>query len=149
MKTYKRIVILFVLLPLSIYITSCSKSAENEHLPEYCRTYSTFMETASPDIYELVDGINRHDYLNAISEIELDFEVDEPGREIDLDGIQCFQNLTSLSLTGVSFKDISEISALKNIQEITLVNTSVVSVSSFKNLSKVKSLTITNTKTNR
>ena len=147
MKTYKRIVILFVLLPLSIYITSCSKSAENEHLPEYCRTYSTFMETASPDIYELVDGINRHDYLNAISEIELDFEVDEPGREIDLDGIQCFQNLTSLSLTGVSFKDISEISALKNIQEITLVNTSVVSVSSFKNLSKVKSLTITNTKT--
>lgn len=147
MKIFKRIIILLVLLPLSIYITSCSKSAENEHLPEYCRTYSTFMETASPDLYELVDGINRHDYLNAISEIELDFEVDEPGREIDLDGLQCFQNLTSLSLTGVSFKDISEISALKNIQEITLVNTSVVSVSSFKNLSKVKSLTITNTKT--
>jgi len=146
MKSVK-ILILVLLIPLGMFLSSCSKTAENEHLPEYCRTYSGFMETASKDMYELIDGINRHDYLNAISIIELELEVNDPGREIDLDGIQCFQNLTSLSLTGVSFKDISEISALKNIQEINLIDTSVVSIDSFKNLSKVKSLVITGTKT--
>lgn len=146
MKTFKKLILFVAIVSATIFLGSCSKTAENEHLPEYCRSYSTFMETASPDLYELVDGINRYEYLNAISEIELEFEMDDPSREIDLDGIQCFQNLTSLSLSGVSFKDISEISALKNIQEITLVNTSVVSIDSMKNLSKVKSLTITDTK---
>jgi len=147
MKMMRKVIIFLAMIPLIAILSSCNKSAENEHLPEYCRTYSDFIEFASRDMYELVDGINRHDYLNAISAIELDFEVNDPSREIDLDGIQCFQNLTSLSLTGISFKDISEVSALKNIQEITLVETSVVSIDSFKNLSKVKSLTITNTKT--
>ncbi len=96
------------------------------------------MSIASKDLYDLVGGITRDDYLTAISVIELEFDVDDPYREVDLSGIQCFQNLTSLTLIGQSFKDISPISALKNIQEITLLNTSVVSIDSFKNLSKIK-----------
>lgn len=130
---------------------ACSKNSENEHLPEYCQTYAGFSATASRDLFELLsdsgDDINRFNYLSIISKIELDFEVDDPNREIDLGGIQCFQNLTSLTLSGHSFKDISEISALSNIQSIQLLGTSVVSIDSFKNLSKINSLVISDTKT--
>ena len=63
--------------------------------------------------------------------------VDDPNREIDLSGIQCFQNLTDLTLVGLSFKDLSPISALSNIQSIELRGTSVISIDSFKNLSKI------------
>ncbi len=147
MKTINRYLILLVFLPLIIFLGSCAETAENEHLPEYCQTYSGFMSIASKDLYDLVGGITRDDYLTAISVIELEFDVDDPYREVDLSGIQCFQNLTSLTLIGQSFKDISPISALKNIQEITLLNTSVVSIDSFKNLSKIKELNITGTKT--
>ena len=147
MKTIYRYTILLVFLPLIIFLASCAETAENEHLPEYCQTYSGFMATASKDLYDLIGGITRDEYLTAISVIELEFEVDEPDREIDLDGIQCFQNLTSLTLVGQSFKDISPISALKNIQKISLIDTSIVSIDSFKNLSKIKELNITGTKT--
>ena len=147
MKTIHRYFVLLVIVPLVIFLGSCSKTAENEHLPEYCQTYSGFMATASKDLYDLIGGIDRQHYLSVISEIELEFDVDEPGVEIDLDGIQCFQNLTSLTLIGQSFKDISPISALKNIQKIVLIDTSIVSIDSFKNLSKVNELTISNTKT--
>ena len=146
MKT--KILVFFTLLFASVILLSgCSKSVENEHLPEYCQSYSGFMSTASKDLYDLLEDVNRSNYLSVISQIELEFEVDDPTKEIDLDGLQCFQNLTSLSLTGQSFKDISEISALKNIQKISLVDTHVVSIDSFKNLSKVNELTISNTKT--
>lgn len=147
MKTTLRFIVLFVFLPLIVFLASCSKTAENEHLPEYCQTYSGFMATASRDIYELVDGINRDEYLTAISVIELEFDSEAFDHEINLDGIQCFQNLTSLTLIGSGFKDISPISALKNIQKISLIDTSIVSIDSFKNLSKIKELTITGTKT--
>ena len=147
MKTINRLLILLTFLPLVIFLASCSETAENEHLPEYCQTYSGFMSTASRDIYELVDGINRDEYLTAISVIELEFDSSGFDHEIDLSGIQCFQNLTSLTLTGPGFKDISPISALKNIQKISLIDTSIVSIDSFKNLSKIKELIITGTKT--
>lgn len=147
MNTIRRYIVLLIVLPLAIFLGSCAETAENEHLPEYCQTYSGFMSIASKDLYDLVEGISRDEYLTAISVIELDFEVDEAGREIDLNGIQCFQNLTSLTLRGQSFKDISPISALKNIQKISLIDTSVVSIDSFKNLSKIKELTISGTKT--
>ena len=130
---------------------ACSKNAENEHLPEYCQTYAGFASTASRDMFELLDdagySVNRFNYLSVISEIELEFELDDPSRTVDLGGIQCFQNLTSLSLIGRSFKDISEISALSNIQSIELRNTSIVSIDSFKNLSKINNLVISETKT--
>ncbi len=147
MKTIRRYLVVLVILPLIVFLGSCSKTAENEHLPEYCQTYSGFMSTASKDLYDLIGDINRFNYLSVISEIELEFEVDDPNIEIDLNGIQCFQNLTSLTLIGQSFKDISPISALKNIQKIVLIDTSIVSIDSFKNLSKVNELTISNTKT--
>lgn len=143
----KKVVLLMIVVLTTIVLGSCSENAENEHLPEYCQTYSGFMEIASPDMYELLEGINSRNYLTKISEIELEFEMDDPNREIDLDGIQCFQNLTSLTLIGESFKDISEISALSNIQRIHLEDTSVVDISSFKNLSKVNELVIRDTKT--
>ncbi|PAT02695.1 hypothetical protein CI105_01675 [Candidatus Izimaplasma bacterium ZiA1] len=146
MKT-KTLVFFTILFTSIILLSGCSKSVENEHLPEYCQSYSGFMSTASKDLYDLLEDVNRSNYLSVISQIELEFEVDDPTKEIDLDGLQCFQNLTSLSLTGQSFKDISEISALKNIQKISLVDTHVVSIDSFKNLSKVNELTISNTKT--
>ena len=114
-----------ILVILVVLMGACSKNSENEHLPEYCQTYAGFSATASRDLFELLDDsgydINRFNYLSVISEIELEFEVDDPNREIDLGGIQCFQNLTSLSLIGHSFKDISEISALRNIQSIQLI----------------------------
>lgn len=147
MKRYTRLLSLVVLSVIVLLLASCSQNAENEHLPDYCQTYTGFMEIASPDLYEKMGGINSRNYLTVISEISLEWEADDPYREIDLDGIQCFQNLTSLTLIGQSFKDISEISALKNIQQITLDSTSVVDISSFQNLSKVKELNITNTKT--
>ncbi|QMS84895.1 hypothetical protein [Candidatus Xianfuyuplasma coldseepsis] len=141
------IVVLFIVGVLG----ACSRNAENEHLPEYCQTYAGFASIASPDMFELLDdagyNLNRFNYLSVISEIELEFEVDEVGRDIDLGGIQCFQNLTSLTLVGRSFKDISEISALSNIQSIELLNTSIVSIDSFKNLSKINNLVIHDTLT--
>jgi len=146
MNRYSRYLILLLFLPIIIFLASCSEKAENEHLPEYCQTYSGFMATASKDIYELVDGISRDNYLTAISVIELEFDSDELGHEIDLRGIQCFQNLTSLTLIGPGFKDISAISALKNIQKISLIDTSIVSIDSFRNLSKIKELKITGSK---
>jgi len=147
MKLFSKYFILFAILPIIIYLSGCSKTAENEHLPEYCQTYSGFISTASKDLYDLLEDVNRFNYLSVISEIELEFIVEDPTREIDLNGIQCFQNLTSLTLIGESFKDISPISALKNIQKIVLIDTSIVSIDSFKNLSKVNFLTISNTKT--
>ncbi len=145
-----KILSLSFLVILVVLLSSCARTAENEHLPNYCQTYSGFMATTSPDMYELlseeIGEVNQFNYLSVISEIELSFEVDEPNREIDLGGIQCFQNLTSLTLVGSSFKDISEISALKNIQSITLEDTSIVNINSFKNLSKVKELTISGSK---
>jgi len=147
MRKSKRLLSLFAIVISALILASCSKTAENEHLPEYCRTYTGFMEFASADIYELLGGINSTEYLSTISKNELIFVVYEDNREIDLDGIQCFQNLTSLTLEGPAFKDISPISALKNIQQITLESTNVVNISSFRNLSKVNNLTIANTKT--
>lgn len=146
MRKFKRLFTLVAIIGTTIVLASCSKTAENEHLPEYCRTYSGFMEFASADLYNLLGGINRAEYLSVISENELSFEAYDNVEEIDLDGIQCFQNLTSLSLAGPGFKDISEISALKNIQHISLMDTNVVNISSFRNLSKVNELTISNTK---
>ena len=140
----------FIAVLLVVFLGACSKNAENEHLPEYCQTYAGFTSVASADMYELLDdagySLSRFNYLSVISEIELEFEVDDPAREIDLGGIQCFQNLTSLTLIGRSFKDISEISALSNIQSIELRDTNVVSIDSFKNLSKINNLIITRTK---
>lgn len=143
MKRLSRILSLVVLVAVVAILGACAKTAENEHLPEYCRTYSGFMSTASPDLYNKIGDINQYNYLSVISEIDIDWTEDDPTREFDLNGIQCFQNLTSLTLRGASFKDISQISALKNIQSITLEDTSVVSISSFKNLSKVNYLSIT------
>ncbi len=149
MKKTKKAIFLALLFTLVLILGSCSKTAENEHLPEYCQTYSGFASTASRDLYELLaeagEPINRGNYLTVISLISLEFEVDDPYREIDLGGIQCFQNLTSLKLRGRSFKDLSEISALSNIQSIELIGTNVVSIDSFKNLSKIKSLVISET----
>lgn len=143
MNKVKRILSLSVIAITLIVLGACAKTVENEHLPEYCRTYSGFMATASPDLYNKIGDINQFNYLSVISEIEIDWTEDDPTREFNLDGIQCFQNLTSLTLRGASFKDISQISALKNIQSITLEDTSIVSISSFKNLSKVNYLSIT------
>ncbi len=147
----RRISYLILLLALALVLSACSRNAENEHLPEYCQTYAGFSSVASRDMFELLDDagydVNRFNYLSVISEIELEFNVDNPNREIDLGGIQCFQNLTSLTLIGRSFKDISDISALSNIQSIELRGTSVVSIDSFKNLSKIKNLVISDTKT--
>jgi Leucine-rich repeat (LRR) protein len=147
----KRSFLTIVLVVVVVFLASCSKNAENEHLPEYCQTYAGFTATASRDMFELLDdagyAVNRFNYLSVISEIELEFELDDPNRTVDLGGIQCFQNLTSLSLSGRSFKDISEISALSNIQAIQLHNTSIVSIDSFKNLSKINNLVISETKT--
>lgn len=147
----KRSFLKALIVVLVLFLASCSKNAENEHLPEYCQTYAGFTATASRDMFELLDDagytVNRFNYLSVISEIELDFELDDPNRTVDLGGIQCFQNLTSLSLSGRSFKDISDISALSNIQSIQLRNTSIVSIDSFKNLSKINNLVISETKT--
>jgi Leucine-rich repeat (LRR) protein len=147
MKKLFRLFSVAIVILIAIVLSGCSETAENEHLPEYCRTYTGFIEFASPDLYELIGGTNSRDYLTDISVNQLEFEVYDENREIDLDGIQCFQNLTSLTLIGPGFKDISEISALKNIQQVSLIDTNVVSISSFRNLSKVNSLTISNTKT--
>ncbi len=142
MKKYIKLLTLVTIFLFTIILTSCSENPTNEHLPDYCQTYTGFMSIASDDLYQLLDGVNRYNYLSVISEIELEFDLDDPNEEIDLSGLQCFQNLTTLTLSGRSFKDISPISALKNIQNISLINTSVVSIDSFKNLSKVNSLTI-------
>ncbi|AIO18333.1 Internalin-A precursor [Candidatus Izimaplasma bacterium HR1] len=151
MKRIFRPLLVFLLLIVVFFASACSRNAENEHLPEYCQTYSGFTSFASKDFYDLlIDSgisINRSDYFDAISVISLTFEVDEPNRSIDLSGIQCFQNLTDISLTGQSFKDLSPISALSNIQSIELIGTNVVSIDSFKNLSKIKSLEISDTRT--
>jgi Leucine-rich repeat (LRR) protein len=145
-KCYLVIAFLFILV-----LSSCSKNASNEQLPEYCRSYAGFADLASKDFFELLansdHSINRYNYFSVISEIELQFEEDNPNRDIDLSGLQCFQNLTSLTLIGRSFKDISEISALSNIQSLELRDTRVVSVDSFKNLSKISNLVINGTKT--
>lgn len=146
MKKLYKLSILISMAFIAMTLSSCAETAENEHLPEYCQTYSGFMATSSKDLYDLLENVNRDNYLSVISTISLEFEVDNPGVEVDLNGIQCFQNLTSLTLIGQSFKDISEISALKNIQKISLIDTSVVSINSFKNLSKVNDLTISNAK---
>jgi len=147
----KRSIYAIIVLLLVLVLGACSKNAENEHLPEYCQTYTGFASIASADLFELLSDagyeVNRFNYLSVISEIELEFEVDEVGREIDLGGLQCFQNLTSLTLSGRSFKDISEISALSNIQSIEIYNTSIVSIDSFKNLSKINNLVIHDTLT--
>ena len=143
MKNVKRVYTLIALVITTIILASCAKTAENEHLPEYCQTYSGFMSIASEDIYEEMNDINRYNYLSIIAEIDLSFEAEDPTDEFDLSGIQCFQNLTSLTLTGPGIKDISQISALRNIQSITLIDTNIVSIASFKNLSKVKELNIT------
>ena len=151
MKRFKKYASISFMIVLVLILSSCNKSAENEHLPGYCQTYSGFAATASPDLYELLaeqdHQLTYESYLTVISAIELEFNVDDPGREIDLGGIQCFQNLTSLTLIGQSFKDISEISALSNIQSLELRDTSVVSIDSFKNLSKINSLVISGTHT--
>ena len=85
-----------------LFIAACSRNAENEHLPEYCQTYSGFTSVASRDFYDILreNGIEvrRSNYIQAISAISLEFEADDPNREIDLSGIQCFQNLTNLPL---------------------------------------------------
>lgn len=148
----QRKIFLFLLLVVVVFsASSCSKTAENEHLPEYCQTYSSFTSFASKDFYDLLIEqdieIDKRHYLEAIAAISLEFVVDDPSRDIDLSGIQCFQNLTDISLTGQSFRDLSPISALTNIQSIELVGTSVVSIDSFKNLSKIKSLVISDTYT--
>jgi Leucine-rich repeat (LRR) protein len=154
MKITRKPLYIVVLLIAVLVLSSCSKNAENEHLPEYCQTYSSFIDVASSDLFDLIyeqgedqEYITRYNYLSVIATNKLEFDVDDPNREIDLGGIQCFQNLTSLTLRGRSFKDISEISALSNIQSLVLENTSVVSIDSFKNLSKINSLSITGTKT--
>ncbi len=118
MKTINRLFILLIFLPVVIFLASCAETAENEHLPEYCQTYSGFMSVASRDIYDLIDGTNSDDYLSDISAIELTFNSSDinfynPYDEIDLSGIQCFQNLTSLTLEGPGFKDISPIVRLR------------------------------------
>jgi internalin A len=144
--------VFFALATAFVFILAgCQKEAVNEQLPEYCRTYSGFTDTASKDLFELLaesgHSINRYNYQTVISEIELSFEQDDPNYDIDLSGLQCFQNLTSLSLIGRSFKDISPIRALHNIQSLELRNTSVVSIDSFKGLSKINNLVINGTKT--
>ena len=150
MKNYKRLTLFFLVLFLG-FLSGCQDNTQNDHLPEYCQTYAGFSDVASEDLYALLTdqgyNLNRYRYISVISEIELEFEVDDPNREIDLGGIQCFQNLTSLTLMGRSFKDISDIKALSNIQFLRLENTSVVSIDSFQNLSKIKTLEISNTKT--
>jgi Leucine-rich repeat (LRR) protein len=134
-----------------LVLAACGRNAENEHLPTYCQTYAGFSATASRDLFDLLDesgyALNRFNYLSVISEIELSFERDEPNEFVDLSGIQCFQNLTSLTLIGRSFKDLSPIRALSNIQSIELRNTSVVSIDSFQSLSKINNLVISETKT--
>ena len=70
MKNTKRLFTLITVLLIGVLLTSCSKTTENEHLPEYCRTYSGFMEFASEDLYNLVGGINRDNYLSVISSNE-------------------------------------------------------------------------------
>lgn len=151
MKKHFRKLSLILLFIVVFSISSCGKTAENEHLPEYCQTYSNFTSFASKDFYDLLIEqdieIDKRHYLDAIATISLEFEVDDPNRDIDLSGIQCFQNLTDISLTGQSFRDLSPISALYNIQSIELLGTSVVSIDSFKNLSKIKSLVISDTYT--
>ncbi len=151
MKRPIRYISLFLLFIVVFLASSCGKSAENEHLPEYCQTYSSFTSFASRDFYDLLIEqdieIDKRHYLDAIAAISLEFVVDNPNEDIDLSGIQCFQNLTDISLTGQSFRDLSPISALSNIQSIELVGTSVVSIDSFKNLSKIKSLVISDTYT--
>ncbi len=151
MRKVFRPLTLIVLFLTVFFVGACSKNAENEHLPEYCQTYSGFTSIASKDFYDLLrendHDIDRISYFQVISEISLEFEVNDPTREIDLSGIQCFQNLTHLTLIGQSFKDLSPISALHNIQSIELRETSVVSIDSFKNLSKIKSLVISDTLT--
>jgi Leucine-rich repeat (LRR) protein len=142
MRYITKLMIFFMLILSISLLSACSEQVSNEHLPEYCQTYTGFMSVASDDFYDLLGDINRFNYLSVISQIELEFEANDPANTIDLDGLQCFQNLTSLTLSGQSFKDISQISALINIQKITLINTSVVSIDSFKNLSKVNELTI-------
>lgn len=142
---------LYLSLLLVLILAACGKNAENEHLPTYCQTYAGFSATASRDLFELLDesgyAVNRFNYLSVISEIELSFERDIEAQSVDLSGIQCFQNLTSLTLIGRSFKDLSPIRALSNIQSIELRNTSVVSIDSFQSLSKINNLVITETKT--
>ncbi len=144
-------ILYLLMISFIIVLSGCQKEAINEQLPEYCRTYSGFTDTASKDLFELLDenghAINRYNYQTVISEIELSFEKDDPYKDIDLSGLQCFQNLTSLSLRGRSFKDISPIRELHNIQSLELRNTSVVSVDSFKGLSKINNLVINGTKT--
>lgn len=152
MKKFYRYSLLITLFLVIILTTACSRNSENEHLPEYCQTYAGFTSIASKDFYDLLREqsdieVNRFEYIEAISQISLQFNVDDPYREIDLSGIQCFQNLTNLTLIGRSFKDLSPISALSNIQSIELNGTSVVSIDSFKNLSKIKSLVISDTRT--
>ena len=97
--TLKRLLYLFVIVVLGFTLGACAETAENEHLPEYCQTYSGFMATASLDLYtsEELGDINRFNYLSVIAEIDLTFEAPDPYDEFDLDGSQCFQNLTSLT----------------------------------------------------
>ncbi|MEC9484729.1 MAG: hypothetical protein UMR38_02490 [Candidatus Izemoplasma sp.] len=134
-----------------IILSSCRETVENTHLPEYCRTYAGFADVASRDLYALIatstperETINEDNFTQIINMTELVFEENTPDRNIDLGGIQCFQNLTSLTLIGQGFKDISEISALQNIQSLELRNTQVVSIDSFKNLSKISELILNN-----
>ena len=95
----KKLTTLLFVAVLAITLSACGKTSENEHLPDYCQTYSGFMSTVSSDLYELLEeDVNRYNYLSVISEIELTFVKDDPTREMNLDGIQCFQNLTSLTL---------------------------------------------------
>ncbi len=152
MKNIFRPLLLTMLFLTVFFLGACSENTENEHLPEYCQTYAGFTSVASKDFYDLLKEqsekpVTRRYYIDAISQISLEFIVDEPNKEIDLSGIQCFQNLTDLTLIGKSFKDLSPINALSNLQSIELRGTSVVSIDSFKNLSKIKSLKISETRT--
>ncbi|MCF7925654.1 MAG: hypothetical protein K9L26_03880, partial [Candidatus Izimaplasma sp.] len=153
MSLLKRISMYLSVVVLGLLLSSCRETVENTHLPEYCRTYAGFAEVASPDLYQLIESstpnretLNRDNYTQIINMTELVFEDTNPNSNVDLGGIQCFQNLTSFTLIGEGFKDISEISALQNIQSLELRNTQVVSIDSFKNLSKISELILNGNK---
>ncbi len=158
MRKIRNLILSGLILVTLIISAACESERSYDHLPEYCRTYSGFTSVASSDMYTFINEelndlgisqLDRYTYFDAIEavnnlQLDYDFPYSDTSNYVDLNGLQCFQNITSISLTGSAFKDISPISALKNVEVVSIVDTRVSSIESFVNLSKVYSLSLVN-----
>jgi len=76
---------------------------------------------------------------NKIKKIDI-YSFDDDTRIKSLDGLQYFNNLESLSLTGLNITDISRLSSLRNLKELNLNSNQIKDITPLKNLNKLRKL---------